>query len=162
VNTGPKETIVLGAIQAGIKKFDKIQKITLIEPEELNSILEQLENGEFIRVEEKNGLFGKKIEIAVTKKGSKEVDKQVHELQTKWNQMSTLYKTQNKEELKQHMDENKSFFPMMIFFGVMDMMMFSMMFSMIGMTMSNYVPAENMPEGEDSRGEGEFDMDVGV
>ena len=48
MNTEPKETIVLGTIQARIKKFDKIQKITLIEPEELNSILEQLENGEFI------------------------------------------------------------------------------------------------------------------
>ncbi len=163
MNTEPKETIVLGAIQAGIKKFDKIQKITLIEPEDLNSILEQLENSEYIRVVEKNGLLGKKIEIVLTEKGSKEVDKQVHELQTKWNQMSTLYKTRDKENLKQYMDENKSFFPMMIFFGVMDMMMFSMIFSMIGMTMSNYVPAENMPEGEDrDRGEGEFDMDVGV
>jgi len=162
VNTEPKETIVLGAIQAGIKKFDKIQKITLIEPEDLNSILEQLENSEYIRVVEKNGLLGKKIEIVLTEKGSKEVDKQVHELQTKWNQMSTLYKTRDKENLKQYMDENKSFFPMMIFFGVMDMMMFSMMFSMIGMTMSNYVPPENMPEGED-RGmdEREFDMDAG-
>ena len=157
----PKDIIVLGAIQAGIKKFDKIQKITQIEPEELNSILEQLENSKFIRVVEKNGLLGKKIEIMVTEKGSKRVDNQVHELQTKWNQMSTLYKTQNKEELKQCMDDNKSFLPMMIFFGVMDMMMFSMMFSMIGMTMSNYVPTENMPEGED-RGidEGEFDTDV--
>jgi len=59
------------------------------------------------------------------------------------------------------MDENKSFFPMMIFFGVMDMMMFSMMFSMMGMTMSNYVPPENMPEGEDGGiDKGEFDMDV--
>jgi len=162
VNTEPKETIVLGAIQAGIKKFDKIQKITLIEPEDLNSILEQLENSEYIRVVEKNGLLGKKIEIVLTEKGSKEVDKQVHELQTKWNQMSTLYKTRDKENLKQYMDENKSFFPMMIFFGVMDMMMFSMMFSMIGMTMSNYVPPENMPEGED-RGmdKREFDMDAG-
>ncbi len=162
MNTEPKETIVLGAIQAGIKKFDKIQKITLIEPEDLNSILEQLENSEYIRVVEKNGLLGKKIEIVLTEKGSKEVDKQVHELQTKWNQMSTLYKTRDKENLKQYMDENKSFFPMMIFFGVMDMMMFSMMFRMIGMTMSNYVPPENMPEGED-RGmdEREFDMDAG-
>jgi len=159
VNKEPKDIIVLGAIQAGIKKFDKIQKITLIEPEELNSILEQLENRKFIRVVEKKGLLGKKIEIAVTEKGSKEVDKQIHELQTKWNQMSTLYKTQDKESLKQYMDENKSFFPMMIFFGVMDMMMFSMMFSMIGMTMSNYVPAENMPEGE-NRDEGEFGTDV--
>jgi len=162
VNKEPKDIIVLGAIQAGIKKFDKIQKITLIEPEDLNSILEQLENSEYIRVVEKNGLLGKKIEIVLTEKGSKEVDKQVHELQTKWNQMSTLYKTRDKENLKQYMDENKSFFPMMIFFGVMDMMMFSMMFSMIGMTMSNYVPPENMPEGED-RGmdEREFDMDAG-
>jgi len=162
VNTESKDIIVLGAIQARIKKFDRIQKITQIEPEELNLILEQLENSEFVQVLEKNGLLGKKIEIIVTEKGSKEVDKQVHELQTKWNQMSTLYKTQDKEKLKQYMDENKSFFPMMIFFGVIDLMMFSMMFSMIGMAMSNYVPPENMPEGED-RGtdDKEFDVDVG-
>ena len=154
MNTEPKDIIVLGAIQAGIKKFDKIQKMTQIEPEELNSILEQLENRGFIQVTEKSGLLGKKIEILLTKKGSNEVDKQVHELQTKWNQMSTLYKTQDKEELKQYMDDNKSFFPMMIFFGVMNIGMFSMMFGMIGMKMSNYVPTENMPEGE------EFDTDV--
>jgi len=160
MNTEPKNIIVLGAIQAGIKKFDKIQKITQIKHEELNSILEQLENSKFIRVVEKNGLLGKKIEIRVTEKGSKEVDKQVYELQTKWNQMSTLYKTQDKEGLKQYMDDNKSSLPMMIFFGVMDMMVFSMMFSMIGMTMSNYVPPENMPEGDTGMSEGEVDTDV--
>jgi len=154
MNTEPKDIIVLGAIQVGIKKFDKIQKMTQIEPEELNSILEQLENRGFIQVAEKSGLLGKKIEILVTEKGSNEVDKQVHELQTKWNQMSTLYKTQDKERLKQYMDESKSFFPMMIFFGVMNIEMFSMMFGMIGIEMSNYVPTENMPEGE------EFDTDV--
>jgi len=161
VNTEPKKIIALGSIQAGINKFDKIQKMTQIEPKELNSILEQLENNEYIHVIEKNGLLGKKIEIKVTEKGSNEVDKQVHELQTKWNQMSILYKTQDKEKLKQIMDENKSALPMMIFFGVMDMMMFSMMFSMIGITMSNYVPAENMPEGEGGTEEGEFDIDIG-
>jgi hypothetical protein len=52
------------------------------------------------------------------------------------------------------MDDNKSFFPMMIFFGVMNIGMFSMMFGMIGMKMSNYVSTENMPEGE------EFDTEV--
>ncbi len=156
-----KDIIVLGAIKAGIKKFDKIQKIRHIEPKELNSILEQLENGGFIKVEEKKGLLGIKVEIVVTEKGSEEVDKQVRELKTKWNQMSTLYKTQDRENLKQYMDENRSVFPMMIFFGVMDMMMFSMMFGMIGIAMSNYVPSESIPEGWDgSMGEGEFDMDV--
>ena len=160
--TESKEIIVLGSIQAGINIFDKIQKMTQIEPKELNLILEQLEKNEFIQVIEKNGLLGKKIEIKVTEKGSNEVDKQVHELQTKWNQMSTIYKTKDKEKLKQIMDDNKSALPMMIFFGVMDMMMFSMMFSMIGITMSNYVPPENIPEGVDGgTDEGKFDMDVG-
>ncbi len=156
-----KDIIVLGAIKAGIKKFDKIQKIRHIEPKELNSILEQLENGGFIQVEEKKGLLGIKVEIMITEKGSEEVGKQVRELKTRWNQMSTLYKTQDRENLKQYMDENRSVFPMMIFFGVMDMMMFSMMFDMIGIAMSNYVPSESIPEGWDgSMGGGEFDMDV--
>jgi len=161
MNTEPKNIIVLGAIKAGIKKFDKIQKIRHIEPKELNSILEQLENKEFIRVEEKKGLMGIKIEILITEKGSKEMNKEVHELQTRWNQMSTLYKTQEKENLKQCMDDNKLFFPMMIFFGVLDMTMFSMMFGMIGIAMSDYVPSESIPEGwDESIGEGEFDTDI--
>ena len=158
-----KDIIVLGAIKAGINKFDKIQKIRHIEPKELDSILEQLENGGFIQVEEKKGLLGTKIEIMVTEKGSEKVGKQVLELKTRWNQMSTLYNTQDKENLKLYMDENRSVFPMMIFFGVMDMMMFSMMFGMIGIAMSDYVPSESIPEGWDgSMGEGGFDTDVEV
>ena len=161
MNTDQKEIIVLGAIRAGITKFDKIQKIRHIDPDKLNSILENLENRTLIRVEEKKGLLGMKIEIWVTEKGSKEIDEQVHKVKTMWSQMSTLYKTRDKENLKQYMDDNKSFFPMMIFFRVMDMALFSMMFSIIGMTISDYVPSESMPEGwDESIGEGEFDMDV--
>lgn len=163
----PKDIIVLGAIKHGIKKFDKIQKMTQIEPEELNSILEQLENRGFIQTEEKKGWFGTKIEITATEKGSKEVDERVHELQTKWNQMSVLYKTGDKEKLKQEMDNNKSIIPTMMFFGVMDMMMFSMMFSMMAIPMSDYVSSENMPDTGDadmddgSADDGGFDFDIG-
>ena len=163
----PKDLIVLGAIKHGAKKFEKIQKMTQIEPEELNSILEQLEKRGFIQTEEKKGLFGMKIEIKPTEKGSKEVDQRVHELQTKWSQMSLLYKSGDKEKLKQEMENNKSFLPTMMFFGIMDMMMFSMMFSMMGMAMSDYVPAESMPNtgdgGMDDGGmdDGGFDFDIG-
>jgi DNA-binding HxlR family transcriptional regulator len=164
----PKDIIVLGAIKHGINKFEKIQKTTQIEPEELDSILKQLEDRKLIQVEEKKGWLGRKIEISVTDKGSKEVDERVHELESKWNQMSALYKTGDKEKLKQYMDDNRSFLPMMMFFGVMDMMMFSMMFGMMGMAMSDYIPAENMPEGgdagmDDNSGmdDGGFDFDIG-
>jgi DNA-binding HxlR family transcriptional regulator len=167
MDSEPKDIIVLGAIKHGIKKFDKIQKMTQIESKELNSILEQLESRGFIQTEEKKGWFGTKIEITTTEKGSKEVDERVHELQTKWNQMSVLYKIGDKEKLKQEMDDNKSIIPSMMFFGVMDMMMFSMMFSMMAIPMSDYVSSENMADTGDtdiddgSAGDGGFDFDVG-
>ena len=149
MNTEPKEIIVLGTIKAGINKFEQIQKIRHIDPKEVSSILEELENKKFVKVEEKKGFLGTKIEIGITDKGYKEIEKHVHELQTKWNQMSTLYKTEDKENLKQFMDENKSSFTMMIFFGIIDVMMFSSIFDMIGIGMSDYVPAESMPKSWD-------------
>ena len=167
MDSEPKDVIVLGAIKQGIKKFEEIQKMTQIEPEKLNAILEQLEDRGFIQTKEKKGWFGVKIEITITEKGVNEVEQRVHELQTKWNQMAMLYKTGDKEKLEQEMENNKGIIPSLMFFGIMDMMMFSMMFSMMGMAMSDYVPPENMPDtGNDSMDNGDmdgggFDFDIG-
>ena len=60
--------------------------------------------------------------------------------------MQSLYQSGDKQKLQQKMEENKSFLPSMMFFGVMDMMMFSMMFSMMGVGMSDYVSQENINE----------------
>lgn len=156
----PKDVVVLGAIKKGAKKFEKIQNAAQIDAEELNLILEKLEKRELITVDEKKRWFGKKIEIKITEKGSKEVEERIHELQGKWDQMSLLYKSGDKQKLKQYMDDNKSILPMMMFFGVMDMIMFSMMFSMMGMMMTDYVPAESIPSdaGADSSSDSGSDM----
>ena len=143
--------------------------MTKIEPEEINSILEKLEERGLIEVKEKKGWLGTKVEITTTDKGSREVDERVHELQDKWNQMSLIYKSGDKDKLKQQMDDNKSLLPTMMFFGIMDMMMFSMMFSMMGMAMSEYVPADSMPDADmgdsgmddSGMGDGGFDIDIG-
>ena len=136
--------------------------MTQIKPEELNSILEELENRGLIKTEEQKGWLGTKIEISTTEKGSREVDERIHELQTKWDQMSILYKTGDKEKLKNEMENNKSFLPSMMFFGIIDMMMFSMMFSMMGMAMSDYVAPESMPDtGDGAMDDGGFDFDIG-
>ena len=167
-----KDVIVLGAIRRGERKFDKIQRSTQIKPEELNEILEKLEERGFITVEEKKGWLGKKIELKVTEKGSNELDQRLHEIKEKWNQMQVLYQSGDKKKLQGFMDDNRSFFPMMMFFGVMDIMMFSMMFSMIGASMGDYVPAESMPDGADGAmddgsmdgggmDDGGFDIDIG-
>ena len=169
MDTEPKDVIVLGSIRRGKKKFSNIQNETRINSEELNSILEQLENNGFIRVEEKKGWFGKKIELKITDKGSEELDKKIVEIQNKWQEMQSIYESGDKQKLQQKMEENKSFLPTMMFFGVMDMMMFSMMFSMMGIGMSSFVAPENMPAesmddgGMDGGGmdDGGFDFDIG-
>ena len=169
METEPKDVIVLGSIQRGKKKFSNIQNETKISPEELNSILEELENKNFIKVEEKKGLFGKKIELKITENGSYELDKKIIEIQSKWKEMQSLYESGDKQKLQQKMEENKSILPSMMFFGLMDMMMFSMMFSMMGIGMSDYVSQENIPnDGMDDGGmddggmdDGGFDFDIG-
>ena len=166
----PKDIIVLGAIKSGARKFDKIQKIARIDPEELNKILEKLEEKGMIKVEEKKGWLGKKIEIKTTDKGDNEVEQRIHELQGNWEQMVQIYKSGDKEKLKDQMDGFRGFFPMMMFFGIMDIMMFSMMFNMMGASMSDYVPADQMPADMSDGGDmgdgagmddGGMDFDIG-
>jgi DNA-binding HxlR family transcriptional regulator len=165
----PKDVIVLGSIRRGKKKFSDIQNETKINPEELNSILEDLENKKFIKVEESKGWFGKKIELKVTDEGSNELDKRIIEIQTKWKEMQLLYEKGDKQKLQEKMEENKSFLPSMMFFGVMDMMMFSMMFSMMGIGMSDFVSQQDMSDqgmddgsmNDSGMDDGGFDFDIG-
>ena len=166
-----KDLIVLGAINNGARQFNKISKVTKIKPEELNSILEKLENRGFINMQEKKGWLGKKIELNVTEKGNKEVEERVHELEGKWVDMRNAYESGDKQKLQQIMKYEKSFLPTMMFFGVIDIMMFSMMFSMMGMAMSNYIPTEDMSQfddgatddgiGDSGMDDGGFDIDIG-
>ncbi|KAG2477449.1 MAG: hypothetical protein NPMRth3_2490002 [Nitrosopumilales archaeon] len=67
-----KDMLVLGELNRGVKNFDKIQKIIGLERDELISILDDLEKRGLMRVEEKSGPFGPKIELYATDKGFKE------------------------------------------------------------------------------------------
>jgi len=67
-----KHLLVLERMNRGAKNFEKIQKITGLKHDELVSILEDLEKKGMMKVEEKSGLFGSKIELYPTKKGIKE------------------------------------------------------------------------------------------
>ena len=165
-----KETVVLGIISRGISKFNKISQESNVEPKDLETILQKLENSGFIKVNEKKGWMGTKIEINPTKEGYKEFERQLKSLQEKWNQLENTYKSGNKQELEQKLKEDKSFLPSMMMFGIIDMMMFSMMFSMIGSSMGNFIPAEDMGgmgddtnnmEESDTGDDGGFDIDIG-
>ena len=67
-----KDMQVFEVLNYGAGNFEKIQKITGLEHDELVSILEDLEKRGMIKVEEKSGLFGPKVELYLTDKGIKE------------------------------------------------------------------------------------------
>jgi hypothetical protein len=165
-----KETVVLGIVSRGISKFDEISLESNVESKDLESILQKLEDLGLIMVNEKKGLLGTKIEIKPTEKGYREFEHQLKILQDKWNQLENTYKSGNKQELEQKLKEDKSFLPSMMMFGIIDMMMFSMMFSMIGANMGSFIPTEDMQEmdngtdnmgGSDMDDDGGFDIDIG-
>jgi DNA-binding HxlR family transcriptional regulator len=65
------DMLVLGELNNGTKNFDTLQKKLEIDNETLNSVLEKLENQGLIRVEQKQGLFGPKVELYPTEEGAK-------------------------------------------------------------------------------------------
>ena len=173
----PKDVIVLEAISKGAKKFDKIEKMTRIQGKEINDILEKLDKNGLITVVEKKGFFSTKKEIILTQKGQRDLQERKFELKKNWDQMVTMWKGGDKQKLQQYMDNNKSFLPTMMFLGITDIIMFSTMMSFMGMAMSSYIPADQMPDQIDSGtdasdtgdagsdmggdGGGGFDIDIG-
>jgi len=155
VEEEPSDVIVLSAISQGAKKFDKISKKTKISHQELESLLQQLEDKGLITVVEKKGFFGPKKEIILTDKGNKELEERRFELQQNWNQMVEIWKSGDKQKLQQHMEDNKSLIPSMMFMGIMDMMMFSTMMSFMGLAMTSFIPdqyIDNQDMGHDTTG----------
>ena len=67
-----KNILVLGEVNKGTKTFENILKNTGFDGKELDTILEDLEKKNMIKVHQKQGLLGTKIEIHPTDKGFKE------------------------------------------------------------------------------------------
>lgn len=149
----PNDVIILSAISQGAKKLDKIVKKTKIDGQEVNTLLERLEEKGLITVIEKKGLFGMKKEIVLTEKGNKELEERRFELQQNWNQMVEMWKGGDKQKLQQHMEQNRSILPSMMFLGIMDMMMFSTMMGFMGLAMTSFIPDQYMDGGHDMGGQ---------
>ena len=67
-----KDMQVLGVMHQGANTFEKIQRSLKMESKDLDSILQQLEKKDLIKVVQKQGMFGPKVELYSTDKGFKE------------------------------------------------------------------------------------------
>ena len=137
----PNHFMVLDAISRGIKKISDVSRITRLSKDEVELIVNDLKAQKLIFLNEKKGFFGnKKIEVYLTDTGFKVLESKKQELSNKSKYLQQLYETGNKRQLQTYMDDNRSWMPMMLFSGLINMVMFSSMMSFMGMSMT---PAES-------------------
>ncbi len=158
-NGNPNHFMVLDAISRGIKKIDSITKFTKLSKDEVELVINDLKTQKLITLETERGFFGnKKIEVNVTDNGFKILESKKRELVHKSKYLQQLYETGNKRELKNYMESNRSWMPMMLLSGFINAMMFTSMMSFMGMSMNHSESVQSEAQADHSAGSGSEDM----
>jgi hypothetical protein len=163
-NNNPRHFIVLDAIARGIKNVDKISKATRLSREEVELIINDLSLQRLIIKEEKRRRFfgGNKLEIKVTETGLRMLNSKKQELQQQAEQLKQWNKNGNTAQLQSYMNSNsnRSWMPFMLFSGIMDILFFTSMMSMMGMAlnpMESQMAADSGSGGDGGAGDTETD-----
>jgi hypothetical protein len=137
-NNNPTHFIVLDAIGRGINDIDKIAKTTRLPREEVELIVNDLSSQRLIIKEEKKRRFfgGKKVETKVTETGLRMLNSKKQELEEQAQQLRQWQSNGNTTQLQSYMSSNRSWIPFMLFSGIMDVLFFTSMMSMMGMAMN--------------------------
>ncbi len=152
----PKDVMVLEAIARGQDNESKIAKATRLTAFEVTSIVERLIIRGLVERTEKKGFLGKKTILKITNKGIEELQTRKYELGEKWQKMILLSKQGDKKPFQEAVEMNKNWLPAMMFMGIIDMMLWMSMLSMMGMTMGSV-----MPEGYVDQGQADAGADAG-
>jgi hypothetical protein len=137
IRESPNHFIVLDAISRGMNNIDKISKVSKLLKTEVESIVNDLVFQRLITTIEKRRFFGgKKIELKITDTGMNLLGNKKKELQDKVHEMQQYYDNGNKTQLESIMDSNRAWMPMMLFSGIMNILFFTSMMSLMGLALN--------------------------
>jgi hypothetical protein len=68
----------------------------------------------------KKRILWSKKELNLTEKGEKELEGRKFELEKNWSSKVTIWKSGDKQKLQQHMHDNRSVIPSMMFLGIIE------------------------------------------
>ncbi len=143
----PKDVMVLNSIFKGKDDEKKIAQTTGLSLFDVATTVERLIARGLVIREEKKGFFGKKIKLKLTEKGFRELEVRRYELEKKWERMVTLANNGNRQALQEYTESNRSWIWPMMMFGIIDMMMFMSMLSLMNLAISNFMP-DNMADSD--------------
>jgi uncharacterized membrane protein YgcG len=134
IRESPNHFIVLDAIARGMNNVDKISRVSKLNKSEVEIIINDLVFQRLVRMNEKRGFFGrKKNELKITETGMSLLGNKKKELQEKVQEMQQYYNNGDKSQLDSFMVSNRSWVPMMLFAGIMDILFFTSMMSLLGL-----------------------------
>src|SRR5688572_18802221 len=137
IRESPNHFIVLDAISRGMSSVDKISKVSKLSKTEIELVVNDLVVQRLITSNEKRGFLGrKKIELKITDTGMNLLGNKKKELKDKVQEMQQYYDNGNRTQLESMMDSNRSWMPMMLFSGLMNVLFFTSMMSFMGMAMN--------------------------
>ncbi|MEM0367131.1 MAG: hypothetical protein QW572_00720 [Candidatus Nitrosocaldus sp.] len=156
----PKDVMVLSAIAKGYNTEEKIAKATGLSAFDIAMIVERLILHGLIVKREKKGFLGRrKVELTITEKGTRELQERRFELEQKWQRMVMLAEQGKKQEFEREALSMRSWIPIMLFMGIMDMMMWMTMLNMMNLAAQDYMP-EQVP-GAGAGGGGDMGGEAG-
>jgi hypothetical protein len=162
-DNNPRHFIVLDAIARGMKEVSDIAKATRLPREEVELIINDLLlKRSIIKEEKKRRFFGsKKLEIKATDAGVRMLNSKKQELQQQAEQLRQWQRNGNTTQLQSYIesDYKRSWIPFMLISGIMNVLFFTSMMSMMGMALN---PMESQMAGESgasSEGAGESETD---
>ncbi|MDN5846663.1 MAG: MarR family transcriptional regulator [Candidatus Nitrosocosmicus sp.] len=157
-NESPNHFMVLDAISRGMKKIESIAKVTKLNKDEVELIVNDLKSQRLITVEIKKWFFVfERIEASITETGIRILNSKKEELSYKSQKLQQLYDTGNRGQMQSMMDDNRSWMPMMLFSGIMSMVMFGSMMAFMGMAMNPAESAQTEGQVDESGGSGAED-----
>jgi hypothetical protein len=139
VNIGesPNHFLVLDAISRGMNNIDKISRISKLAKSEVELIVNDLVFQRLVISREKRGFFGrKKNELKISETGTNLLGNKKKELEKKVQELHQYYNNGDKSQLDSFMVSNRAWMPMMLFVGVMDILFFTSMMSMMGLALN--------------------------
>jgi len=134
IRESPNHFIVLDAIARGMNNLDKISRVSKLNKSEVEIIVNDLVFQRLVMMNEKRSFFGrKKNELKITETGMSLLGNKKKELQEKVQEMQQYYNNGDKSQLDSFMVSNRSWVPMMLFAGIMDILFFTSMMSLLGL-----------------------------
>jgi hypothetical protein len=152
-NKNPRHFMILDAIARGIKDINEISRTTKLPRQEVELIINDLSLQRLIIKEEKKRRFfgGKKQDIRISDTGMRVLHSKKQELEQQAEQLRQWQRNGDTTQLQSYMesDTNRSWMPFMLFSGIMNVLFFTSMMSMMGMALN---PMEDQMAGESGAG----------